>query len=119
MVRSVKDPLARDGVGRYLVEVADHDLLTARDEVILSRAMEAGRRALRRIETEGAGLTPAERGVLDRAVATGEDARDAFIRANLRLVVSIAKRYTGRGLDLLDVIQEGNLGLIRAVEKFD
>ena len=119
MARSAKDLPARDGVGRYLDEVADHNLLTAQDEVDLARAIEAGRRARQRIDIGGAGLTPAQRAGLIREVKRGELARDAFIRSNLRLVVSIAKRYTGRGLDLLDVIQEGNLGLIRAVEKFD
>ncbi|CAN5765678.1 N/A [soil metagenome] len=106
-----------DTVGMYLDDVSDHTLLTADDEVRLARAIERGRRASRRLESED--LNPAEVGRLEDLVAEGEEARAVFIRSNLRLVISIAKRYTGRGLDLLDLIQEGNLGLIRAVEKFD
>ena len=119
MASSAKDSSASDGFGRYLDEVAYHDLLTAEDEVRLARAIETGRRARQRIDVERAELTAAQRASLDRAADLGEEARAAFIRANLRLVISIAKRYSGRGLDLLDVIQEGNLGLIRAVDKYD
>jgi RNA polymerase sigma factor (sigma-70 family) len=106
-----------DGVGLYLDEVATHGLLTAEDEVRLARAMELGRQAAVRLETEK--LPSQERFELRRKVHAGEEARAEFIRSNLRLVISIAKKYTGRGLDLLDLVQEGNLGLIRAVEKFD
>jgi len=109
---------AADAVGRYLGEVSSHHLLEAEDEVRLARAMEAGRRAQQRLES-GEPIDAAERASLYRAVKTADEAKDIFIRSNLRLVISIAKRYTGRGLDLLDLIQEGNLGLIRAVEKFD
>ena len=106
-----------DAVGLYLDDVSDHHLLTADDEVRLARAIEAGKKAQHRL----ADLPddPRERARLEMIVEEGEEARSIFIRANLRLVISIAKRYTGRGLDLLDLIQEGNLGLIRAVEKFD
>ncbi|HEX2152894.1 MAG TPA: sigma-70 family RNA polymerase sigma factor [Acidimicrobiia bacterium] len=107
-----------DTVGLYLDDVADHRLLTADDEVRLARAIEQGRRAAAHLENEP-DLDAAERRRLVRLVEEGEEARDLFISCNLRLVISIAKRYTGRGLDLLDLIQEGNLGLIRAVEKFD
>jgi RNA polymerase sigma factor (sigma-70 family) len=107
-----------DTVGIYLEEVSSHTLLTADDEVALARAMESGRKAQRRLET-GDTLTPEQRATLYRLIHEGEEAKMEFIRANLRLVISIAKRYAGRGLDLLDLIQEGNLGLIRAVEKFD
>ena len=107
-----------DTVGLYLDEVSGHELLTAEDEVHLARAMERGRKAKATLESE-ASIDPAERAALVRAVSAGEEAKLTFIRSNLRLVISIAKRYTGRGLDLLDLIQEGNLGLIRAVEKFD
>ncbi|GMQ85131.1 MAG: RNA polymerase sigma factor RpoD [Acidimicrobiia bacterium] len=109
---------AGDAVGRYLGEVSSHDLLDADEEVDLARAMEAGRKAQQGLD-EGDSLDAAERASLYRAIHEGDEAKATFIRSNLRLVVSIAKRYTGRGLDLLDLIQEGNLGLIRAVEKFD
>ncbi len=117
MANSAKETLISDGVGMYLEEVAAHNLLTAEDEVRLARAIEAGRRAEQELQSER--LSPAQRAKLYRAVHEGEDAKAEFIRSNLRLVISIAKRYAGRGLDLLDLIQEGNLGLIRAVEKFD
>ncbi|HEX7100218.1 MAG TPA: sigma-70 family RNA polymerase sigma factor [Acidimicrobiia bacterium] len=107
-----------DTVGLYLDDVADHRLLTAEDEIRLARAIEQGRRAAARLE-RAEDLDEVERRRLQRQVAEGEEARALFISCNLRLVISIAKRYTGRGLDLLDLIQEGNLGLIRAVEKFD
>ena len=119
VVRRMRDmaPLS-DGIGMYLESVAEHDLLTAEDEVRLSRAMETGRKAQQRLDSRGK-LTPTERARLYRDVHIADEAKAEFIRSNLRLVISIAKRYTGRGLDLLDLVQEGNLGLIRAVEKFD
>ncbi|MDP8958533.1 MAG: sigma-70 family RNA polymerase sigma factor [Actinomycetota bacterium] len=107
-----------DTIGIYLEEASTHTLLTAEDEVRLARIMEAGRKAQQRLEAQPE-LSPAERASLFRLIHQGEEAKMEFIRANLRLVISIAKRYAGRGLDLLDLIQEGNLGLIRAVEKFD
>jgi RNA polymerase sigma factor (sigma-70 family) len=107
-----------DTVGIYLEEVSAHLLLTAEDEVRLARSMESGRRAAHKLDT-GEELTPTDRAKLYRLIHEGDEAKMTFIRANLRLVISIAKRYNGRGLDLLDLIQEGNLGLIRAVEKFD
>lgn len=109
---------AADTVGLYLDEVSSHLLLTAEDEVRLARAMERGRKAQARLDTEQ-DLPPTERHHLEHQVDEGDEAKMTFIRCNLRLVISIAKRYTGRGLDLLDLVQEGNLGLIRAVEKFD
>jgi RNA polymerase sigma factor (sigma-70 family) len=119
MARSAKDVSASDPIGMYLDEVSSHGLLEAEDEVRLARTIEAGRRAARRLEGDDSRLTAEERRLLEQAVDAGDEAKAAFIRANLRLVISIAKRYAGRGLDLLDLIQEGNLGLIRAVEKFD
>jgi RNA polymerase sigma factor (sigma-70 family) len=106
-----------DTVGLYLDEVSAHLLLTAEDEVHLARSMERGKKA--RAVIESGNYKKSERGRLMRLIAEGDEAKMAFIRSNLRLVISIAKRYNGRGLDLLDLIQEGNLGLIRAVEKFD
>jgi RNA polymerase sigma factor (sigma-70 family) len=79
--------------------------------------MERGKKA--KTVLDSGNFDPVDRVKLIRAVIEGDDAKMTFIRSNLRLVISIAKRYTGRGLDLLDLIQEGNLGLIRAVEKFD
>ena len=106
-----------DTVGLYLDDVSDHHLLTAEDEIELARAIELGRRAAAQLQQ--ADLAPVDRARLEELSEAGEEARAVFISSNLRLVISIAKRYTGRGLDLLDLIQEGNLGLIRAVEKFD
>jgi len=108
-----------DAVGLYMDGVSGHDLLAAGDEVMLARAMESGRRAQHQLDSDAAKFTAGEQTRLEQRVAAGDEARAVFIRANLRLVVSIARRYTGRGLELLDLIQEGNLGLIRAVEKFD
>jgi RNA polymerase sigma factor (sigma-70 family) len=102
---------------RYLSELGSYPLLTAEQEVELAQAIEDGRNA----DQELADTTPtrARKAVLQRQVRQAEDARRTFIQSNLRLVVSIAKRYQGTGLSLLDLIQEGNLGLMRAVEKFD
>ncbi len=118
MADAARQSAIADAIGLYLESVASHDLLTAEDEVRLARAIERGHRAEEALATEGE--IDAERRVeLVRWVRQADHAKQQFIRSNLRLVISIAKRYTGRGLDLLDLIQEGNLGLIRAVEKFD
>ena len=111
-----------DAVRMYLREIGQVDLLTVDDERRLAQLIEEGMIAAGRIdEMEEAG-SPAE-GVeartLLRAVGRGERAKSELTQANLRLVVSIAKRYSGRGMQLLDLIQEGNLGLMRAVDKFD
>jgi RNA polymerase primary sigma factor len=113
-----REVASADAVGLYLDEVSDHLLLTAEDEVRLARLIERGRAARAELATR-TNLEPGERLELEELAEAGEEAKLTFIRCNLRLVISIAKRYTGRGLDLLDLIQEGNLGLIRAVEKFD
>ncbi len=107
-----------EAVARYLDDVSGHLLLTAEDEVRLARSIELGISARARLMTDEA-IDPDERLRLEAQIQQGEEAKLTFVRSNLRLVISIAKRYTGRGLDLLDLIQEGNLGLIRAVEKFD
>ena len=111
--RSTTDDLVR----RYLDELGAFPLLAASDEVELGLAIERGREAERRLE-EG-GLRASERAALTEDARVGAEARRRFIQSNLRLVVSIAKRYQASGLPLLDLIQEGNLGLMRAVEKFD
>ena len=118
VAKRAKNAPISDPIGMYLEEVAYHDLLTAEDEVSLARAIEAGRRARQQLDTEPR-ISKAKRAELFRLVHEADEAQATFIRSNLRLVISIAKRYAGRGLDLLDLIQEGNLGLIRAVEKFD
>ncbi|MEH1101824.1 sigma-70 family RNA polymerase sigma factor [Micromonospora sp. CPCC 205561] len=108
----------RDLVGVYLHEISRTPLLDAAKEVDLSKAIEAGLYAEHLLGEE---RVPAgfERDDLERLVAEGERAKDLFIRANLRLVVSIARRYVRSGMPMLDLIQEGNTGLVRAVEKFD
>jgi len=110
--------LTNDPVRMYLKEIGKVSLLTARQEVELAMRIEAGEEATAKIET-GAGSTRAEIRRLQRIERDGMIAKRAVVEANLRLVVSIAKRYVGRGMLFLDLIQEGNLGLIRAVEKFD
>jgi RNA polymerase sigma factor (sigma-70 family) len=108
----------RDLVGVYLHEISRTPLLDAAKEVELSKAIEAGLYAAQLL---GEDQIPAgvERAELRQLVVEGERAKDLFIRANLRLVVSIARRYVRSGMPMLDLIQEGNTGLVRAVEKFD
>jgi RNA polymerase primary sigma factor len=105
----------------YLKEIGKVPLLTAEQEVTLAKRIEAGLHATQTIEAETAtdALTDSRHAGLQAVQRDGELARRQLTEANLRLVVSIAKRYVGRGMALLDLIQEGNLGLIRAVEKFD
>ncbi|MFD0347392.1 RNA polymerase sigma factor [Kitasatospora aburaviensis] len=109
---------AADLLRQYLREIGRIRLLTAVEEVELARRIEAGLFAEERLHREPAPSDPLA-GELDTLVVIGRIAKRRLIEANLRLVVSVAKRYVGRGLTLLDLIQEGNLGLIRAVEKFD
>ncbi|WP_235994759.1 RNA polymerase sigma factor [Nonomuraea montanisoli] len=107
-----------DSVHTYLKSIGRRTLLTAAQEVELARRIEAGLYAEYKLETDPT-LSPAARDDLDLVVQDGREAKDHMLEANLRLVVSVAKKYTDRGMSLLDVVQEGNLGLIRAVEKFD
>ena len=107
-----------DLVRLYLRDIGRYPLLTKDDEVRLSQRVEAGAEAAERLAADGA-LSPRERAALRRTVRRGEDAHRQFVLSNLRLVVSIAKRYQASGLPLLDLVQEGNLGLMHAVEKFD
>jgi RNA polymerase nonessential primary-like sigma factor len=109
---------AADLVRVYLNGIGRTALLTAADEVELAKRIEAGLYAQQRL-TGGTKLTAARKRDLNTVVRDGHAARQRLLEANLRLVVSLAKRYTGRGMPLLDLIQEGNLGLIRAMEKFD
>ena len=111
-----------DSVRAYLKQIGKVALLNAEEEVELAKRIEAGLYAAERLriaEEEGEKLSTQMRRDLKWIVRDGERAKSHLLEANLRLVVSLAKRYTGRGMPLLDLIQEGNLGLIRAVEKFD
>jgi RNA polymerase primary sigma factor len=106
-----------DLVKLYLREAASVPLLTASEEVTLAMAMEQGKAAEKRLDLPDSGTTgPA---ALRMLVRKGHNARDRLIQANLRLVVSVAKKYMNRGIAFLDLIEEGNIGLMRAVEKFD
>jgi RNA polymerase primary sigma factor len=114
--------LTGDNVRQYLREIGRVPLLTGKEEVTLAKQMEAGLDAaatLAAAELAGTPLEPTERRRLQRLESTGLAARKHLIEANLRLVISIARRYVGHNLHFLDLIQEGNLGLMRAVEKFD
>ena len=117
-VDSSRRAATSDLVRIYLREIGRVPLLTAEDEVELAKTIEAGLFAEEKL-TGGFPLLGAVHGDLELLVGEGVRAKQRLIEANLRLVVSIAKRYIGRGLVFLDLIQEGNLGLIRAVEKFD
>lgn len=114
--------LTGDPVRMYLKEIGKVPLLTAAEEVDLAMKIEAGVKATAELDEayeQGLELSRRDKRRLTRVEQVGIDAKQALIEANLRLVVSIAKRYVGRGMLFLDLIQEGNLGLIRAVEKFD
>ena len=107
-----------DLVRLYLTDIGQYPLLTKDDEVRLAQQIESGTAA--RGEMDGSSdLTPARKRELRKQIRAGEDAERTFVQSNLRLVVSIAKKYQASGLPLLDLIQEGNLGLMHAVEKFD
>jgi RNA polymerase sigma factor (sigma-70 family) len=108
-----------DLVRLYLSDIGQYPLLTKDGEVRLAQAIEAGVAAKAEAEAPGATLTAARKRELRRTIRAGEEAELLFVQSNLRLVVSIAKKYQASGLPLLDLIQEGNLGLMHAVEKFD
>ena len=116
-----KDRVDRDDedlVRLYLTDIGQYTLLTKDDEVRLAKAIEAGNEATAELES-GNDLSGAKKRELRRTARKGEEAERQFVQSNLRLVVSIAKKYQASGLPLLDLIQEGNLGLMHAVEKFD
>jgi RNA polymerase sigma factor (sigma-70 family) len=122
-VRSVARAVAQESpdedlIRLYLQEIGRRTLLDSAEEIRLAKAIEAGTKAEKRLAQKGK-LSAVTIAKLRRDVADGERARDTFIEANLRLVVSNARRYQGFGLPLLDLIQDGNVGLLRAVEKFD
>jgi RNA polymerase primary sigma factor len=116
-------PAMGDSVHTYLKSIGRTSLLTAEQEVDLAKRIEAGLFAEHKLETlglaGGVGLDDKFRRELELVAEDGRRAKSHMLEANLRLVVSVAKKYSDRGLSLLDVVQEGNLGLIRAVEKFD
>src|SRR3954454_1664825 len=104
----------------YLNQIGRYDLLTREDEQRLGRSIDAGRAAARVLGDDPEGALPVDRRrELTAAVKAGQRASKSFVEANLRLVVSVAKRYRSSGFPLLDLVQEGNLGLIHALEKFD
>ncbi|HSM43714.1 MAG TPA: RNA polymerase sigma factor, partial [Acidimicrobiia bacterium] len=102
----------------YLNDLGRYPLLTAQQEVELAMQLEAGQKARERLEGDEP-LTPEDRALLGHQIDVAKSAHDQLVNSNLRLVVSLARRYVGRGMALLDLIQEGNVGLMRAVERFD
>ena len=115
---SPAEPADQDLVRLYLTDAGRHPLLTREDEVRLAEIIERGRQARSRLDG-GEKVTPSGRARLRREVRAAEEATETFVTSNLRLVVSVAKKYQWSGLPLLDLVQEGNLGLLHAVEKFD
>ena len=107
-----------DSLKQYLRDIGKYPLLTKEDEVRLAQAIEKGKEASEELEHD-TDLSPTRKRELRRIARKGRDAERTFVQSNLRLVVSIAKKYQASGLPLLDLIQEGNLGLMHAVEKFD
>ena len=108
-----------DLVRLYLTDIGQYPLLTKEGEVRLAQQIEKGSAARQELDRAGDNLTPAKRREMRRNLRRGDEAVRTFVQSNLRLVVSIAKKYQASGLPLLDLIQEGNLGLMHAVEKFD
>jgi RNA polymerase primary sigma factor len=108
-----------DTIGLYLKEMAKVPLLKVQEELSIAKRVESGKGARKELESVDAAIEPARQRELELLVQDGQDAREHLIKANTRLVVSIAKRYVGRGVPFLDLIQEGNLGLMKAVEKYE
>lgn len=113
-----KMEMMENSVQMYLQEIGQVPLLTAQEEVRLAQEIERGEQARVRLEEEGYDSSE-ERAALEWEMELAQEARRALIQANLRLVVSVAKKYVGRSLSFMDLVQEGNIGLMRAVEKFD
>jgi RNA polymerase primary sigma factor len=117
---AVDGPPVTEPVRDYLAQLSQVPRLTAGQEAELAVRIEAGRRAEQRLAAgSGPPLPSAERADLERLAEDGRQARNQLIEANLRLVVSVAKRFAGRGVLFLDLIQEGNLGLVRAADRYD
>ena len=108
-----------DGLARYLQEISAHRLLSAEEEVDLARRIAEGSAAQRALDHSSAANDPATRMVLERTIRDADAARRTLVEGNLRLVVSVAKRFRSTGVPLLDLIQDGNIGLIQAIEGFD
>ncbi len=119
MVKDRIDKDEEDLVRMYLSDIGQYPLLTKDDEVRLAKDIERGTRAQKELTSRSKDISPQRRQELKREVRLGKVAQGYFVQSNLRLVVSIAKKYQASGLPLLDLIQEGNLGLMHAVEKFD
>jgi RNA polymerase primary sigma factor len=115
----LSEELAGDAGAMYLREIANHDLLTAGEEVTLAQQLEEGKAAMRTLATADDSLDPLDRLDLERKAEEGDRARRRLIECNLRLVVSVARRYLGRGVSFLDLVQEGNIGLQTGIDKFD
>ena len=113
-----EDP-EEDIIRMYLRDIGRYELLDKEGEARLSRRVRAGLAAKAELEAGGTALSSTDRRALNRTIRDGEDAAEEFVNRNLRLVVSIAKKYRSSGLPLLDLVQEGNLGVMHAVEKFD
>jgi hypothetical protein len=114
-----EETVASDPVQDYLKQIGKIPGLTIEQEAELAQRIEAGLAAERKLAEDGDRLTPGERIDLEWVAEVGTRAKNHLLEANLRLVVALARRFTGRGMPFLDLIQEGNLGLIRAVERFD
>lgn len=115
----LSDEMAGDAGAMYLREIANHELLNAQEEIELAQQLEAGKAAMRELATDDDTLEPELRLDLERTADVGDRARRRLIECNLRLVVSVARRYLGRGVPFLDLVQEGNIGLQIGIDKYD
>lgn len=119
-MREREEDYPLDALSLYLKEAGKHPLLTREQEVELSKQHHQGRKAEVRLkELEKDGLKPEERSRLESLISQGSKAKETLVKSNFRLVISIAKGYRGRGMDFQDLFQEGNIGLMKAIDKFD